>query len=491
MPNPPAEQAGSSIARNTTYLTAALIGQKVLSALYVPILARLVGISVTGDYLGALSFTTLFAVFLDIGLTPAFIRSTARDQTEGRRRFQEIITFKLLAACVVLAALFGSVWWLSAVGRSHPDIRFLQWAAFAMVLDSLTSTSYAFFRGMQRLEFESFGTILHRLIVMIVGITGLVLGAPPLVAIIAVVSGSIANFLYATFHLWRQGIQWHFHLPWARLKFLLREAWPFGLAAILAAIYSSSDNILLSIFTGRHDVGLYGTAAKIVVAFQVIPAALVAAIFPAMSAAFISDRDRLQRIFTSSMQYLMIVVIPVAVVIPLLAHDIILLGWKKVWLEAVWPLQVLTLGLPFLFLNFPVGYLLNASNKQTRNTINIAITVIINISSNLLFINAYGYKAVTINAVVSSALLFFLGLLQVRKIIDVPWKLLGLTALKAGLGGAIVAALGWKLLPIIPAGYGTLLLAGGLGLVYLLLIFALRMVAVNDAKQFLQRFRRS
>lgn len=483
---------GGRVAKNTTYLTLALLGQKVLSFVYVLLLARLAGFSITGDYFGALSFITLFSIFIDLGLTQAFIRQTARDAVEGIRQFQLIITVKIISAVLVVVALFGTIAILNAYGRSHPDTLFLQWAAIIMVVDSLTLTSYGYFRGIQRLEFESFGTILHRVTVMGVGITGLVLGAPPIITMIAVLSGSVANFTFVVFHLWKQGVAWRprWHGPTVKKMFLI--ALPFFIAGFFSAVYASSDNVLLSIFNGRREVGLFGTANKIVVAFQILPAALVAAIFPAMSAAFISDKEKLKRIFTSSMQYLMVIAIPLMVVLVLLAKEIVLLlGGSKVWLDAAWPLQVLALGLPWLFLNFPVGYLLNSSNQQTRNTINIAVTVTLNVILNLMFIQEFSYRSVAVISASSSALLFILGLIRVRQVISVDWVVLIQTFLKTLFAGFIIATIGWWLLPQVHGQSGALMAVGIMAFIYVALIFAFGLVDKAAVKSMVQRIRRT
>lgn len=491
MANGPAAENGTNIAKNTTYLTAALVGQKILSFLYVLILARLVGVSITGDYFSALSFITLFAIFIDFGLTTAFIRQTARNRSEGQADFNYVVTFKLITSIFVVAALFGTVGLLDVLGQGHPDETFIRWAAAVMVLDSFTSTFYGYFRGIQRLEFESFGTVLHRVMVMIVGITGLVLGAPPIVTLIALVVGSTSNFLYAAIQLWKQGVYWRPSIHWPTLRRLLRIALPFGVAGLFIAIYSSSDNVLLTIFSGSREVGLYALAAKIILAFQIVPQALVAATFPAMSAAFINDRKRLERIFQYSMQYLMVFCIPMMVVLFLLAKDVILLGWGDVWLDAIWPLRFLALGLPFLFLNFPVGYLLNASNQQTRNTINIAITVVFNLSVNMLFIREYSYKSVTVVALASSALLFLLGLFYVRRVITVPARALLSTLGKTMAAGFVMASLGWWLLPNLSGRMGAIQAVVLMAVVYISLIFAFRIVRREHVVMLIRRLRRS
>ena len=490
MVTPAVTPDGGRVARNTTYLTLALIGQKILSALYIPIIAGLIGPSATGEYLGALSFINIFAIFIDLGLTPAFIRQTARDPREGRQEFNTIITFKLLSSVVVTACLIATVVLLRRSNVTHPNMIYIQWASVGMILDTLTATSYGFFRGLQLLQFEAIGTVLHRVVVMIVGLSALQLGAPPVVVIIALVVGSTANFLYASFHLWRRGISWRPNWHWPLLRKLLWIALPFGLASLFTAIYGNSDTILLQIFKDRRAIGLYGTANKMILAFQVIPAALVGAIYPAMSAAYINDRHRLQRLFVDAMRYLMVVFIPIMVVIIILAHPLILHFYKRVWLDAVWPLRVLAVGLPFLFLHYPIGYLLNAANRQTRNTINIAITVGINIIVNLFTIKYFSYRSVAVVSVMSSAMLFTLGAYYARKVIPLGGRELLATLSKTLMAGLILAGLGHGLLNYTKGLGSVILVALAMCLAYLMMIFLFRIVTRHDVDALMSRIRR-
>lgn len=482
---------GGRVAKNTTYLTLALIGQKVLSALYIPIVAGLIGPSAIGVYLAALSFINIFAIFIDLGLTPAFIRQTARDQQEGQREFNVIVTFKVFSAIVVTGAIFITAMVMARSGLTAPNILYLRWAALGMTLDALTATGYGFFRGLQRLEFEAVGTVLHRVVLMIVGLTALQLGAPTIVIMVALVAGSTANFLYASFQLWRQGISWRPRWHWPTLKQLLIVAFPFGVAALFTAIYANSDTVLLSLFKDHRATGLYGTANKMIIAFQILPAALVGAIYPAMSNAFINDRARLQRLFVDAMRYLMVVFIPIMVVMVLLAQPLVLHLYKRVWIDAVWPLRVLAVGLPFLFLHYPIGYLLNAANRQTRNTWNIAITVVLNIGLNLIFIQQFSYRSTAVISVFSSAMLFCLGLYYARQVIPLGRRELLTTLGKTLLAGVILAAAGAWMLRFATSIWSVIMVAAVLGLVYLALIFLLRIVHRSDVDSLFQRLRRT
>lgn len=482
---------GGRVARNTTYLTLALIGQKILSALYLPIIAALIGPTAVGEYLGALSFINIFAIFIDIGLTTAFIRETARNTESAPRNYAAVMTFKLLSSVIVVAALIGTVSYLAAAHHNHPNMVFIEWAAVGMVIDALSTTLYGYFRGLQRLEYESVGTVLHRVVVMMVGLVALHLGASPVVVIIALVVGSAANFLYGAFHLWRYGLTWRWEWHWPTMKRLLLLALPFGVASLFTAIYGNSDNILLTLFQSHRAVGLYGTASKIVNAFNVIPAALVAAIFPAMSAAFISDRQRLKHLFTESMRYLMVAVIPLMVVMITLGHPIILQFYKKLWIDAVWPLRMLALAMPLLFLNYPIGYLLNAANRQTQNTVNIAITVIMNIILNVIFIRYFSYRSVAVISVFSSLQLLLMGLWYVRQVISLPVRELLITLGRTLVAGGLLSGLGWLLLRYTHSSLGIIAVALAMTGCYLVLLGALGIIRRRDVYLLVKRLRRS
>src|SRR3989338_7496412 len=62
----------SSIAKNTALMTGASIGQRLIYFAYFTFVARMIGVEGTGKYFLALSFTTLFVIFVDLGVTMLF-----------------------------------------------------------------------------------------------------------------------------------------------------------------------------------------------------------------------------------------------------------------------------------------------------------------------------------------------------------------------------------------------------------------------------------
>jgi O-antigen/teichoic acid export membrane protein len=77
---------------------------------------------------------------------------------------------------------------------------------------------------------------------------------------------------------------------------LLKRAWPFALAAILAALQARAGTILLERLTDTAQVGYYAAAARFVEAARMIPNALFGALFPAL-AALVAQLDKFHHTF--------------------------------------------------------------------------------------------------------------------------------------------------------------------------------------------------
>lgn len=78
---------------------------------------------------------------------------------------------------------------------------------------------------------------------------------------------------------------------------LLRQAWPFALAAILAALQARISVILLERLADSGNVGSYAAASRFVEAERMIPNALFGALFPTL-AVMAGDLPALSRLFT-------------------------------------------------------------------------------------------------------------------------------------------------------------------------------------------------
>ncbi len=403
-----------NIAKNTSYLTLALVLQKIISFTYFTLLARFVGPANLGKYYFAISFTTIFAIFIDLGFANVLSREVAKAQEGASRWLGNVLTLKIPLALIALAAVFLLI---KALGYDPLTRQLVYISSISMVLDSFTTTFFAVVRGFHNLKYESIAAVIFQLIVLVVGYGALLLGGGLVPAMAALALASLYNFFYSLAILARKiKVSLRFLYDKLFIKEILVISWPFAAYAVLQRIYTYLDSVLLSVLSDDVQVGLYQVAFKIIFALQFLPLAFTASLYPAMSAYWQSNREQLAVSFERAMNYLVIISLPIIVGVVVLADKIVLL-FKSAYLGAIVPLQIAIVALFFIFVNFPIGSLLNACDRQRRNTANMAIVTLVSVILNLLLIPRLAAIGASLTVLATNFLMFVLGLIWVKKII--------------------------------------------------------------------------
>ena len=121
---------------------------------------------------------------------------------------------------------------------------------------------------------------------------------------------------------------------------LLRSAWPFALAGVLAAVQARLGFILLEQFAGAGEVGYYAASSRFVEALRLLPNAFFGALFPAL-AALATNAPRLNQTFRRVLLALAAFGAVSAVGLSLLAVPVIALTYGPDFAPAGGVLQVL------------------------------------------------------------------------------------------------------------------------------------------------------
>lgn len=458
------------IVKNTIYLTAATVGQKVLAFLYFILVARLAGVEGTGKYFFVVSFTTIFSIFVDLGLSSVLIRETAKFKEKAQEFLSNVLGVKFILS---FFTYFAVVIVINLLGYPPLTKMMVYLAGIVMVLDSFHLSFYAVFRGLQNLKYEAFGVVIGQTITIVIGSISLFFGLPLYFLIIALICGSAFNFLYSSILLIRKvQIIPRIQFNKAVIFFLFKIAVPFALAGIFVKVYSYIDSVLLSKLAGDIFVGWWSVAYKITYAFQFIPMAFTASIFPAMAHYFVSDHGLLRKIFERAMFYLMIIAVPVAFGIFSLAEPLVLKIYGADYNASIAPLKVSIFALIFIFLNFPIGSLLNACNRQVANTTAMGAAMVIDVLLCLILIPKFKFMGAAWAVVLSHGFLFLVGLILADRVIkyDKPFllksflKILFSAGIMAGLVIYLKSILSWLIL--IPLGalvyFGILYLIHGI-----------------------------
>jgi len=429
--------SGGRVVKNTAYLVAAFVGQKVLSFVYFTIVARVVGVEGAGKYFLAVSLTTMFSIFVDLGLANVLVREVAKFPEKAKSLLGNVLGLKvILAALTVVAVLITA----RLLDYNEDTTLMITIATAVMVLDSVHLVLYAAMRGFQNLRYEAIGVVTGQVIIITSGTTFMLLGFPIHFLVVALLCGSTWNVIWGVLSLRRNFNLWPtFQLNRTVIKFFWGVTIPFALAGIFSRVYSYIDSVMLSKMISESSVGIYGVAYKIAFAFQFMPMAFAAAVYPAMSEYYIKDKDKLGQLLTVSMVYLLLIVVPLAVGVATLARPFILLLYGEDFIGSVTPLQLLMFSLIFAFLYWPAGSLLNACDRQAKNTFAMGITMVVNIILNVILIPRYGPVGAAIAALVGNFVLWGTALWFSRAITSFDHKRAIMMGLKTVISAAAMA----------------------------------------------------
>ncbi len=410
----------SVLAKNAFLLTIASVGQKALAFIYFAfIAARLGDERLLGAYFLALALTTTVGVLDDLGMTSVVIREVARAPEKAKDLLRSVLGWKLCA--MPITVLLG--FFLPPVLHfSHEAAELVHLAIVVMIMDTLSVTWYGVLRGLHVVKYEALGVLLGQTLTALVGGASLIFFSGDLrLLILALIVGSTWNAVFAAYHVAKRLGTQALIPAWTMGVRPLRMGFMFFLAAIFVKLYSYIDSFTITRILGQGAVGTYSVAYKLTYAFQFLPLAFVGALYPAMSAQ-INDARQLRETFLQAEWYVALLAAPVIGGLWALAPEVIGMFYGDRYREAVPVLRVLLLGLWFIFLDFPVGSLLNASGLQAKKTLAMGLAMVCNACANMILIREFGIVGAAYAAVMTFVLLFCVGIFFARQVIELSLK---------------------------------------------------------------------
>ncbi len=409
-----------TVTQNASFLTGASVVQKVISFVYFILVARFLGVEQTGAYFFAITFTTIFSVLADAGLGPVLTREVAKTPERAGELLPTVLWSKIGLGIVTYTLVVVAV---NALNYSITIRQLVYVSGLTMVFDNLQTVFFSILRAHKNLFYEAVGVIFAQLITLSIGTMALFNQWPLVWLILAYTIPSACNMVFAATVVRRK-----FHLAFfvgakrTVLKMLFLLAWPFAVASFIGRLYSYTDTVLISKLLSAHDLGWWGLARKIVTAFQFVPIALTASVYPAMSTWFITDKAKVGELFEKSWRYLFLVLFPVAFGIGALATPIIRSVYGVEFLPAAPVLQILLGSILFGFLALVTGATFNATGNQRVQTVILAGGLTFNILFNLILIPRFGIQGAAVAELISNICLWTAGFYLLRKKVLISYR---------------------------------------------------------------------
>lgn len=437
--------SGAQVAKNAAWLLAATTAQKALSFLSFTIVARLVGPATTGVFHFAVSITSIFVTFTDLGLTPVLIREMAGNEEKGRKYLAKAIRIKLLLIPLSVLAVLAYAWLTGITGETFLAVVV---ACFVMSCDAVSLLWYGAIRGRRELRFEAVGMFVGQVFTAIVSISAAVLGWGVVGLVFGLLAGSVWNVGWSIRQSYRLGLAPRTSSEWP-LSRIAKLALPFALAGIFVKVYSYIDTLLLQRFHTDEVVGHYAVAYKVTYALQFLPLAFVAALYPGMSSAAAQGRKAdLQALLSGSLRLMMLAGVPLSALLSALASPIILTVYGTEFAGSIAPLSILPWALIPIFLDFPIGSLLNATHRAHLKTTSMGVAMVINVILNVLLVPTYGAVGAAWSGIASFWTLMVVGLWFTRREID--WRAMASLSVRGGAAALVIWYPTHMFVPVLP-----------------------------------------
>ncbi len=401
-------------------ITTTILG-RIFGLLAAILAARFLGPKGNGYYTLAILLASTSIALTNFGVTTTTIYHIAKE----RHLRSEVMghLFVLNSAVAVVATAAGLI-----IALYFHNLLFPHTPREYLILGSLIIPgifTYRFFQnvllGLQDFEKYNLGQIIFSAIhLLLIGI-GVVIPKQKIVG--AIVAEATSWALGAVmFIYWSKSAipRWSFHLNRSLAKRLFTYGLQSYLGNLLAFFNSRSDVFLLNFFQGAGAVGIYSVAVGLAERLWIISQTASTVLFPRVSS---STDPKWQKRFTPLItRTVLVLVLPIALVIGVFAKPLIIVLYSSKFINAVLPLQILLFGIVSFSLSRVLAHDIAGRGYPLLNSYTSAISLVVNISLNLLLIPRWGMAGAAFAAAASYTSLLISKLVIYQRLSGNSWK---------------------------------------------------------------------
>ena len=351
-----------------------------------------VGAEVYGSYFSLFSFSILINIILDFGLTNYNNRSIARNANLLPEYLSQIVPLKFILAVfyAVICIITGLV-----LGYSEDQFNMLFLLIFNNFLLSFILYLRSNISGLHFFRTDSFLSVLDRFLMIIICsfiLWGKFTDAP--FKIMWFIYAQTASYLLTAFIVFGIVVSYSGKI---RLKFnpnygftILRNSFPFAILILLMSFFNRIDSVMIEriLPDGKEQAGIYAQAFRILDSVNMY-AFLFAGLLLPMFSKMIKQKEHVGQLLRLSISLMMIPAFTLVIISSFYGSEMM----SALYNEHVDISSRIYTRLIFAFLfisaTYIFGTLLTANGNLKQLNILAGITVVFNISLNLILIPPY------------------------------------------------------------------------------------------------------
>jgi O-antigen/teichoic acid export membrane protein len=372
------------------------------------LVARQLGAVAVGQVSLALTLFYVFQVLSVAGLKTLIIREVAKNRQDTERY---LVNASLAVVIYSLVSMVMMGAFVRVMGYRDETAIVILLLSVGLLPYAMAAVQEAIFQAWERMHYIAYANApMNALkIGLVIAVLALGYGVRELMIVIV-----IALFAIASFEWWltaRNIVRPRFRFDLGFAYSISRKATTFlGIDAVIA-VRSAVPIVLLSKLASEREVGLFSVAQQLLVPIGLVFQAIALSVFPLLCRKFAAGMREFQQVGSRLLEVLMVVGLPTAVGLFLMADSALLLLYSDAdFLNAVVVLRILVWLIVLNGLTTGLGHLLYAAGNE-RMTLRIVLAQVAVVTVlGIVMIDAMGLPGAALATVaagfVSAALHF-------------------------------------------------------------------------------------
>jgi O-antigen/teichoic acid export membrane protein len=414
------------------------------------------------------AWSTLLAVIgmagylTSLGLEEVAVRQAAMDPPRESTWISAMVSLQLMisvpATIVALVVTLG----IAPDGPTRVAAVLLSLTCFLSALGSVRAVFQLRIRNSWTAGFELVNGLLWAIAVFAIAVAGAGIVAFAAAFLVASAVVNLAEVVIA-----RRQMRLHLRGGGRARVELIKIGVPFAIASFLYLAYTQIDQVLVFELAGARAAGLYGAASKVLDRALLVPASILATMFPLIAAAYKEDLARMRQLIQTTMELLLVATLPFVALVAVIARPLMRLLFGPAFAAAGPALSVFMLVFAISAFSYVAGDLVIVLRLQRRYIAYATAGLVVNVGLNLLLIPAHGFIAAAWVCLFTEGLVIALALRAAFRTIDQRLRFGRITRIVGVSGAGAVAALVARKagLPLVPIGVAWLVGTGGAWLV--------------------------
>jgi len=375
-----------------------LFARKGLLALSILVVARILGPRSYGEMSYLYTWTYIFFVLSGLGFSAVSTREIAQSIPKASGLLKASLVIRIVSACggvVMLSALAATPSFFGKTASLKAALIYAWMIPAYAALDQLGAYLMAFEKNaiFAALNLIQWGCFFIATVVAL-------LRKPNLESVVISQTMGMWVGLSLACALLRRPLSeaWRAKMDYKLLWFLFKEALPLAVTNILGILYFRIGTLYLFRYSGAEETGIFTSASQIVEASQLIPTAIIGALFPVICRV-VGDPGKLALVFEEVMSTLIFIALFVAATGTVVSSTIVRLLFGGSYATGALLLRLLVWTVVPTFLHYALAQFLIAVRRQRVVPISALVGVVVSISCNSFLVPRFG----PLGAVYSSA----------------------------------------------------------------------------------------